>query len=74
MPSGEVCVVFDNRDMKVLSRIVFALSSLLLQISASRADTTFVSGSIAGMWTIDGAPYVINGAAWISITDTLAIL
>ncbi len=60
--------------MKVLSRIVFALSSLLLQISASRADTTFVSGSIAGMWTIDGAPYVINGAAWISITDTLAIL
>ena len=45
---------------------------VVVQICGAR-DTTFISGEVSGVWSIDGSPYVILDSVWVESGFTLSI-
>ncbi|MBM3329311.1 MAG: T9SS type A sorting domain-containing protein [Calditrichaeota bacterium] len=57
-----------------LTGVLAGLGWLLGLASGSAcADTTWVSGQVAGEWTREGSPYIITDSTWVAEGDTLIL-
>ncbi|MCB1060064.1 MAG: T9SS type A sorting domain-containing protein [Calditrichaeota bacterium] len=55
-------------------KLVTLLGCLVLLLGNwAKADSTFVSGAVSGLWTADGSPYIVQGDLTVQENDTLQI-
>jgi hypothetical protein len=54
-------------------RLLAGVFVLLTTFANAHADTTWVSGRVYGVWTLQGSPYVITDSTWVDRSQTLLV-